>query len=230
MADDICRDIADRSAGEAPYQESLFLPGVVESVIRCHDNGRLIALAAQLWIRPGDHVLDVTYGRGGFWTRYRPAHLTIHDLELDGVDFRQLPEADSSVDVVVFDPPYIAPGGRTTSTIPDFLDRYGIDDCPRTVRELSELVAAGLKETARVLRPRGRLLVKCMDYISGGRFVTGRHHVVSTALDLGLDQVDELVHYSRPGPQPPGRRQLHSRRAHSFLCVFELPQRRLGRR
>src|SRR5207253_28681 len=80
--------------------------------------------------------------------------------------------------------------------------------------------AAGMIEATRVLAPRGRLLVKCMDYVNGGRLILGRHHVVTTALELGLDQVDEFIHYSGCGPQPEHRSQQHSRRAHTFLCVF----------
>lgn len=193
----------------------------VESVVRTRLNGPLIAAAAVLWIKDDDVVLDATYGRGKFWTDYQPVNLIKHDLALDGVDFRHLPEADSSVDVVVFDPPYIAQGGRDTSTAQDFLGRYGLHDVPKTVDELEKLIRDGMKEAVRVLRPRGRLLVKCMDYISGGRYIAGRHHVVSTALELSLEQVDEFVHYSGLGPQPPRVRQLHSRRAHSLLCVFE---------
>jgi hypothetical protein len=64
-----------------------------------------------------------------------------------------------------------------------------------------------------------------MDYVSGGRFVLGHHFVVSTALRAKLVQVDEFVHVSGTGPQPLGRRQLHSRRAHSFLCVFQKGRR-----
>lgn len=193
----------------------------IKSVIEARRNGPLLAAAAELWIGATDLVIDVTYGRGNFWTEYRPVHLVMHDIALDGVDFRQLPEADGSVDVVVFDPPYIAQGGRATSTAQEFIARYGLVDAPKSVRESQELIGAGMKEATRVLRRDGRLFVKCMDYVNGGRYVLGRHHVVATALDLGLEQVDEFVHYSGTGPQPSGRRQFHSRRAHSLLCVFK---------
>jgi hypothetical protein len=201
----------------------------VESVIPSRTNGPLIAAAARLWIRGGDQVLDVTYGKGNFWTEYRPTNLIAHDkYKLDGVDFRQLPEPDCSIDVVIFDPPYIAQGGRETSGIKHMLDAYGLHDVPKTPRENRELIAAGMKEGFRVLSAGGRLLVKCMDYINGSEFQMGHHHVVSTALELGMEQVDEFVHYSGKGPQPTltrsgaPRGQYHSRRAHTFLCVFQV--------
>ena len=205
----------------------LDLPGTVTSVVRSRLNGPLIAVAAELWIRPDDLVVDVTYGKGNFWTVYRPDNLIAHDLHVgDGIDFRNLPEADASVDVVVFDPPYIPQGGRDTSTTQDFLDRYGLQDVPKTTNELNLYIAEGIIEAKRVLKAGGRLFVKCMDYINGGRYVQGRHAVVSVALTWGLEQVDEFVHVSGCGPQPGGRRQLHSRREHSFLCIFQKSGRR----
>lgn len=225
-----------------PSQLAMAMPSVVQSVVASRENGPLLATVSQLWIGPDDLVVDVTYGLGLFWTRYRPERLIAHDRDLDGVDFRHLPEGDATADVVVFDPPYIPQGGRDTSTLnrrpgggpnlrePNgFLERYGLVDGPRTVPELEALFAAGMTEATRILRPSGRLLVKCMDYVSSGRYVAARHFVVSTALELGLRQVDEFVHYSGLGAQPARDVQKHSRRAHSFLCVFQVPTRRTRR-
>ena len=204
----------------------------VSSVIGSKTNGPLIAAVARLWIRPTDAVVDVTYGRGKWWVDYRhPGPFTAHDIRTDGVDFRALPEADRSVDVVTMDPPYTAIGGRNTSTVGDFNDRYGLVDAPRTPDELRDMIAAGIKEAARVLRPGGRLLIKTADYISGGKYQPGLHHVTGVAADAGLELVDLFIHNSGFGPQPKQnldgtpRRQVHSRRAHSYLVVFRAPKR-----
>jgi len=196
------------------------MPDTVQSVVQSQRNGPLIAAAAQLWIKDTDRVLDVTYGRGLFWTEYRPSDLTTHDIDIDGVDFRSLPHPNDSFDVIVFDPPYILRGGEpTSSTVAEFNDRYGLNGI-HTMAELRDLIGGGLHEAIRVLTPSGRLLVKCTDQISSGKFVANHLFVVSTCIAGGLTQVDEFVHYSGTGPGS-WDRQIHSRRAHSFLCILQ---------
>ena len=42
--------------------------------------------------------------------------VTVHDVALDGVDFRSLPYADNTFDGAAYDPPYVSVGGD------DFID------------------------------------------------------------------------------------------------------------
>ncbi len=209
-------------------QETWGFPATVESVVKVRENGPLIATAAVLHIPDGAIVVDMTYGRGMFWTKYRPEHLIEHDLYRgDGVDFRDLPEADGSVDVAVFDPPYLPNESAEKTTVPDFRDRYGIvltseQRGPRKVQDVADLYTAGIGEAHRVLKPRGRLLVKTMDFVNGGKYHAMRQHVVATATELGMAQVDEFVHHSGLGVSNlAGTTQRTSRRTHSFLCVFK---------
>jgi DNA modification methylase len=193
-------------------------------------NGQLIADVSRLGYLPaGAVVLDPTYGRGRWWTDYRPDHLIAHDLRLDGVDFRRLPESAASVDVVAFDPPYIAQGGRSTSTLAstgnDFLDRYGLHDVPSTVDAITDMIGSAAAEFHRVLRPRGLLLVKCMNYVNGGRYRQAAYDILATVDHHGFDLIDELVHLRRPGPQPRRDRQMHARRNYSLLFVFRRDRR-----
>ena len=183
-------------------------------------NAHLIEDVAALHFLDTDTVLDVTYGRGKWWTRYHPKHLLAHDLyTLDGVDFRDLPEADNAVDIIAFDPPYVAMGGRTTSKLPDMTDRYGMIDAPRTPLELRAYIAEGLAECARVASDL--VIVKCQDYISSGMYQPATHWLLEDAQKCGLSILDRFEHVTRPRPQPPGRRQVHARRNLSTLFVLE---------
>lgn len=183
------------------------------------DNCDLMVKVARLWIQPLDTVLDTTYGRGAFWSLYRPRL-----LEISEHDFTKLPYEDDSYDVVVYDPPYTSNGGEPTDDgVADMRDRYGTSEI-KGWQKLFARNALGLGECARV--SRGLLMVKCADYVESGQRRWGHKFVVDEAEKLGLRQVDEFILFSGPGPQPKKnldgtpRRQVHSRRAHSFLCVF----------
>lgn len=177
------------------------------------------------YIRDTDVVVDVTYGRGLWWSDYRPEHLIAHDIAHDNIDFRDLPEESSSVDVVVFDPPYIAMGGRATSTLGDFADRYGLIDAPKNPEELSAYIAGGLAECVRIVKPSGIILAKSADYVSSGKLYMGTHALVADALALGLSVVDYFVVVASPRAQPHSR-QVHARHPVSYLHVLRAGRRR----
>src|SRR4051812_43435752 len=109
-------------------------------------NGDLIADVAKLHLRTDMVALDPTYGRGLWWTAWRPDSLSTHDIAADGVDFRKLPEDDASFDLMAFDPPYVCMGGRKTSQLPDFMDRYGLWDAPSSPAALQAHNDDGLAE------------------------------------------------------------------------------------
>lgn len=175
----------------------------------------------------GARVLDPTYGRGNWWKTWQPPELVKHDLILDGIDFRDLPE-EGLFDTVTFDPPYIPQGGRDTSTLSapgdvGFLDNYGLRDGPRTNAELRALVRDGMASFSGVLVRRGTLLVKCMSYVNGGKWNPMPRWIANDAEDLGYVQIDELVHLRTPGPQPVRTTQNTARRNYSMLMVFRWP-------
>lgn len=209
------------------------------------NNAELIADCHRLgYLRFEWVTLDPTYGRGKWWKTWRPAFLVTHDKHtLDGVDFTDLPHDDGAFDAVAYDPPYVCTGGRKTTTMPDFHDRYGIGEtAPKTPKALQALINAGLTECARVTRRSrtvrgepdkegGVILVKCQDYISSGGLWLGTHHTLTHALELGLRLIDRLeMVQKRPRPQPRNRwdgsevRQVHARRNLSTLLVLKTPK------
>ena len=183
------------------------------------------------YVGGGPAVMDVTYGRGLWWKWQAPGlmamEFTSHDMKHDGVDFTNLPEPDESMDVIAFDPDYVAPGGRDTSTITEFNDRYGLNDPYESPASLQAHINQGLSECARVLRPQGILMVKCATYISSGKPWLGEYHTIGHGLEIGLKVEDIFVHISGTGPQPKREgRQKHARSNSSRLIVFRKPGRR----
>lgn len=192
-------------------------------------NAHLIADVRRLgYLHREWKTLDCTFGMGTWWKLWRPDELVAHDIRLDGVDFRRLPHADGEFRVVAFDPPYVAPGGRKTSTIGPFNLRYGLVDVPRTPEGLHEMNVAGMAECVRVLELRGFLLVKCADYVTSGKLYPGTHRTLSAALGLGLTLQDRLEHIGHVRAQPKRTRadgqpvrQQHARRNLSTLLVLQ---------
>lgn len=192
-------------------------------------NGHLIEDCVRLgYLRPEWKTVDPTFGRGVWWSRWRPDTLTSTDGNAaksptgEAVDFRSLPYPSGSFDAGAYDPPYVCVGGRKTTGLPDMHDRFGLTDAPTTPADLQVLIDDGLTEMARVVRPKGFVLVKCQDYISSGKLWIGTHHTLSHGIDLGMTLVDRLEHYGPIRPQPPGRRQVHARRNLSTLFVFQV--------
>lgn len=193
------------------------------------DNGVLIAKIAPLYLVGARQVVDITFGQGSFWTHYRPTDLICHDLfTLDGVDWRALPELDDSVDRVVFDPPYVAPGGRSTSgpKFDQMRDAYGMHSTEKDPAAQWAKILLGCREACRILEPGGLLLLKTMDYVSSGRMQWATRWAWRDVPACGFaEMLDEivLVQSGATGMQPKGRRQVHARAAHSSMLIFRKP-------
>lgn len=181
-------------------------------------NAELMAYVQPLWFRPGDVVLDPTYGRGNWWTVWRPQHLIRHDLALDGIDFRYPVEPAGTVDVIAFDPPYTSSGSDTSSKLIGMRAAYGVanngwEDC-------FALVRAGIKALSPLLKPTGRLLVKAQDYTESGRKHDGLTNVAMAAQESGLEFLGRVFHHSGHRKQPARRRQLTVHEDGSFLMCY----------
>lgn len=189
-------------------------------------NGHLIKDVAKLHINADDIVGDVTPGRGIWWKEFRPYHL--HCFE----EFTEIDAPDASLDVIAFDPPYVAMGGKPGRFDHEYEVYRRFDTDPHagfnggSAQRLQDLIDEGIWECARVLAGGGRLLLKAMDYNSSQGYWPGTYHCQTTAFSVGLRIIDrfEMI-ATHPRPQPRNRKQRSARRNHSTLLVFRKPKR-----
>lgn len=199
---------------------------ILPSVFARPRNADLIAAVAPLYLTGS--VLDVTYGEGTWWQRFKPEPFGYHDLAIDGVDFRALPEADRSYATVVFDPPYVLSGTFNTAktrageNLRTFQRHYGIgtrNPNASASRALHAMILDGLVECCRVAETF--VLVKCMEYAQSGRFHDIPTMVTNRAAEVGWVKHDQIVHYAGSGP---GGHNIYevvrARRHHSYLICF----------
>lgn len=197
----------------------------VLSADRWATNGHLIEDVARLGYI-GEHVLDLSYGRGLFWSRYKPAVLNSNDIDtsletnyhLDATAYQWM--WASSFDTVVWDGPYRLNG---TPDRGDFDERYGISK-RETWQDRMKLLLRGSYWGAMYVKPGGTLLVKCQDQVVSGRKVWQTLEIAERVAGFegphAMTLVDRFDMVRSPRPQPPGRRQVHSRSNTSTLLVF----------
>ena len=129
-----------------------------------------------LYVAPGSTVADVTYGKGVFWNKVSPDRYNLLPTDIaTGVDCRDLPYENGSIDCVVLDPPYMhSPGGTAYSTHQPYESYYKNNSTGNRTRSkyheaVLDLYVDGGREAYRVLRERGTLIVKCQDEVCSNR-------------------------------------------------------------
>lgn len=199
-------------------------------------NDRVFPQILDLYVARGSVVADVTYGKGVFW-RHVPRgdyELLASDIQ-DGIDCRDLPYGDGEIDCVVLDPPYMhSPGGTAHTSHTAFEDHYRNNKSKnRTGRKYHDAVLAlyyeAGRESYRVLRDGGVLIVKCQDEVCSNRQRFTHVEIMSEYADMGFVAEDlfVVVRKNRPGVSRMVR-QVHARKNHSYFLVF-WKRGRLGR-
>ena len=207
-------------------------------------NADLISEVCRLYAPPGSIIADVTFSLGRFWSkvdladyRFLPSDLHPQAAGVLAADFRHLPYASGSVDIVVLDPPYVhSPGRREPAGYAATTTRY---NSAATIagayhQDIMRLYRDGLAEAFRVLRPDGgQCWVKCKDQVQREIQCWSHIEICAAARELGFSVRDlfVLTPSARPAQRWPGpaRVQRHSRKNHSFLWVVERPDQRYRR-
>lgn len=174
---------------------------------------------------PEGFECDVTYGNGGFYKNI-PEPLLKFDIEplKDGVikaDSGNLPLKDSSLNNLVFDPPFLTyvKQGREHNNKVALTSRFG---GYYKYEELQQHYYNTIIEASRVLKKSGKMIFKCQDIIHNHKMHCTHSMVIEMARDAGLRLLDLFIlaaNHRMPGPQK--GQQRHARIFHSYFLVFQ---------
>jgi hypothetical protein len=206
-----------------------------ELVVSAHvgTNEELFPLILELHVPKGSVVADVTYGSGIFWKHVpRGSYKLVATDIKDGVDCRQLPHADGTIDCVVLDPPYMEGLHRRDKThmagsgsYAAFRNTYSDGEeragGPKYHQAVLDLYFKGGREAYRVLRNCGVLIVKCQDEVSANTQRLTHVEIINEYQSLGFYAKDLFV-LVRPNRPAVSRilKQEHARKNHSYFLVF----------
>lgn len=178
-------------------------------------NSDLIPNIFALYVPERSVIADVTYGRGVFWRNIDKSQYTVLESDLmTGIDFRALPYGDSTVDVLVLDPPYMH-GGQTIDK--RLNSRYRNDNGSH--ESVIRLYTGGILEAARVLRKNGRIIVKTQDEVVSSAQRMSHVEIITILELLGFRIEDMFVLVQKTTAIMGDYRQKTARKNHSYAIV-----------
>ena len=182
----------------------------------------------QLYVAEGSKIADVTFGKGVFWKNVDTSQFQLLTTDLnDGVDCRDLPYKDQSIDAVVFDPPYMhTPGGTAHHGHQNYEDYYKNNLAKSTGGQkyheaVLDLYFGAAAEAWRVLKPNGIYIVKCQDEVCANQQRLTHVEIINELSTMGfvVEDLFVVVRRNRPGVSRV-KKQVHARKNHSYFLVF----------
>ncbi len=214
-------------------------------------NAKVFSEILKLHVPPGAKVADVTYGKGVFWKNipqdmYKVLASDITTEENNGVlairkcatgiDLRNLPYEDNSIDCVVLDPPYmeglyrrkeshLAGSGTHAAFRRNYsngqITRSGVGE-PKWHDAVTDMYIKGGVEAYRVLRSNGILITKCQDEVSANKQRLTHVQIISAYESIGFYTKDlfVVIRTNKAGISRL-KKQEHARKNHSYFLVFQ---------
>lgn len=196
-------------------------------------NAEVFPQILALHVADGATIADVTFGKGVFWNEVEPDRYRRLATDLKtGVDCRELPYEDESLDCVVLDPPYMEglfrrassqlAGGSTHAAFRgNYSNGKRTTGGPKYHEAVLDLYFRAGDEARRVLKPLGVLIVKCQDEVSANRQRLTHVEIINRYEAHGFYTKDLFVVVRRNRPAVSClKKQAHARKNHSYFLVF----------
>jgi len=195
-------------------------------------NDEVFPFVLSLYVVPGSTVADVTYGKGVFWRKIpQDAYKLLPSDRETGVDCRNLPYQDASINCVVFDPPYMHTPGGTAHVGHQNYEGYYKNNLANSEKKYHEAVLdlyfTAAREAWRVLHHGGVYIVKCQDEVCANQQRLTHVELINELQSYGFI-VEDLFVVLRNGKPGVSRllTQAHARKNHSYFLVFLKPKGR----
>jgi tRNA G10 N-methylase Trm11 len=202
-------------------------------------NADLFPDILELYVPKGSMILDATYGRGVFWRKVKQDDYKLIKNDINekfkGIncswDCRKLPVVwEKWFDAVIIDLPYLYVGGFKTlrySLDAGYQNKErAVDQGIYGVKAVDQMHYDAMKEAYRVLKPKGILILKCMDQVQSGE--NRLAHVVYTlyaeSLGFKIQDLFVLMRDGQPLMRHKREEQKHARKNHSYFLVCEKMQ------
>jgi len=178
-----------------------------------------------LYVKTGSVVADVTYGKGVFWKNVQGKYVLLKSDIKSGTDCRDLPYDDSSIDCVVFDPPYMHTPGGTAHVGHQNFENYYRNNVSASKSKYHEAVLDlyfdAARESFRVLKKNGVYIVKCQDEVCANKQRLTHVELINEFSSIGFvcEDLFVVVRTNKPGVSRMIK-QVHARKNHSYFLVF----------
>jgi hypothetical protein len=200
------------------------------------DNADVFPKILSLYVPEGSVIADVTYGKGVFWRNVDESkyHLIKSDAQM-GVDARNLPYEDGSLDALVLDPPYMEgfyrrradhQGGQGShSAFSDYYNHLAamgdIEGRPKYHDAVLDVYYRSGEEAGRVLKDGGIFIVKCQDEVSANQQRLTHVEIINYYSSIGFIPEDIFVVVRTNKPSVSRLlKQAHARKNHSYFVIM----------
>ena len=229
--------ISDKFATKR-FQRGISTSDLILSAVS-ENNAEIFPQILALHVPLKSKIADVTWGKGVFWKNVSVENYEILSSDIaTGIDCRNLPYQDDSIDCVILDPPYMegfyrkSPDNKAGSgTHSAFAEAYSNGDETNGDEEnsgtkkwhaaVTDMYFKAGREALRVLRKKGVLIVKCQDEVSAGRQWLTHVEIINKYEEFGFYTKDLFVVVRNNRPSVSRLiTQKHARKNHSYFLVF----------
>lgn len=172
-------------------------------------------------------IADISFGKGVMWKN--SIHTPLLRIDINPkpdknvtASWEAVPTKKDCCDVVVFDPPHLPAEHASKKSSKLWEDRYGVDNDPARNTSILPILSTPIKESARILKTGGLLIVKIADIQHNHHYIPQHVYVAQYAIEQEFTwAATALKIRNTPGPvSSKWNQQLSLRNVFSYWLVF----------